>query len=447
MTTSTSRARGRIATGGAVGAALAVLLGFLGLGALPAQAAVVPRVVAAAAATLIAPTSGTPLGGDTVTITGTGFTGATGVTFGGTPATTFTVVDDTTVTATTPAHAPGAVDVVVQQPTGDSAPLTYTFLAPPTVTDVSYNRVSEAGGTVVTVSGTGFTGATGVTFGGTAAPAFTVTSDSMITVTTPAHAPGVVDVVVEHPNGDSQPGSITYVPVTTAVITSLSPDHGPSDGNPTITITGAGFSGTLFVLVEEAPVLFTVVSDSEITFTLPKARGTVPVQVQTAVGVSAPVTFTYDPTLIVTDVSPASGSSTGGTEVTLTGECFTGAAGVTFGGSPAQSFTVVSDTTIRAIAPAGSGVVSVGVQPSAACPEFLPGSGLNFTYIEATASTSADGPTATLADTGSSTPAGPMLAGGGVFLAAGAALLVARSRRRGLTPVSGPQDGPRQPTV
>jgi len=445
MTTSTSRARGRIARGGAVGAALAVLLGFLGLGALPAQAAAVPRVVAAAAATLIAPTSGTPLGGDTVTITGIGFTGATGVTFGGTPAMTFAVVDDTTVTATTPAHAPGAVDVVVQQPTGDSAPLTYTFLAPPTVTDVSYNRVSESGGTVVTVWGTGFTGATGVTFGGTAAPAFTVTSDSMITVTTPAHAPGVVDVVVEHPNGDSQPGSITYVPVTTAVITSLSPDHGPSVGNPTITITGTGFSGALFVLVASAPVPFTVVSDTEITFSLPGLRGQVPVQVQTANGVSGAATFTYDPILVVTGVSPASGPTTGGTLVTLSGECFTGATGVTFGGVPARTFTVVDDTTITAIAPAGSGVVDLQVQPSVACQGLLQTA--IFTYVAVTASTSADGPTATLADTGSSTPAGPMLAGGGVFLAAGAALLVARNRRRGLTPVSGPQDGPRQPTV
>ena len=167
------------------------------------------------------------------------------------------------------------------------------------------------------------------------------------------------------------------------------------------------------------------------------------VQVQTATGVSAAATFTYDPILVITDVSPASGPTTGGTAVTLTGECFTGATGVTFGGVPARSFSVVDDTTIRAVAPAGTGVVDLRVQPSAAC-EGLPQTAI-FTYV--VVAPAADGPTATLAATGSSTSAGPMLAGGGLMVAAGATLLVARNRRRGLTPVSDPQEGPQQPTV
>jgi hypothetical protein len=48
-----------------------------------------------------------------VTITGTNFAAGAGVTFGGTAATNVVVVNGTTITATTPAHAAGAVTVAV----------------------------------------------------------------------------------------------------------------------------------------------------------------------------------------------------------------------------------------------------------------------------------------------------------------------------------------------
>ncbi|MBE7520269.1 MAG: IPT/TIG domain-containing protein [Thermoflexaceae bacterium] len=67
----------------------------------------------------ISPTSGPTTGGTTVTITGSGFTGATSVTFGGTAAT-FTVNNSTSITATSPAHSSGTVDVIVTTPAGSS---------------------------------------------------------------------------------------------------------------------------------------------------------------------------------------------------------------------------------------------------------------------------------------------------------------------------------------
>ena len=69
--------------------------------------------------TAIAPTTGTHLGGTTVTITGSFFTGATSVKFGGTPATSVTVVSDTSITAKAPAGATGTtVDITVTTPGG-----------------------------------------------------------------------------------------------------------------------------------------------------------------------------------------------------------------------------------------------------------------------------------------------------------------------------------------
>jgi uncharacterized delta-60 repeat protein len=55
----------------------------------------------------------------------------------------------------------------------------------------------------------------------------------------------------------------------------------------------------------------------------------------------------------VTGISPVRGFAPGGTSVTITGTGFATATGVTIGGAPATSFTIVSDTIITATAPAG----------------------------------------------------------------------------------------------
>jgi hypothetical protein len=59
----------------------------------------------------------------------------------------------------------------------------------------------------------------------------------------------------------------------------------------------------------------------------------------------------------ITSVSPASGSSLGGTTVTIEGVNFTDATQVKFGTTPGTSLTVVSDTQITVVSPAGTGVV------------------------------------------------------------------------------------------
>jgi hypothetical protein len=64
----------------------------------------------------------------------------------------------------------------------------------------------------------------------------------------------------------------------------------------------------------------------------------------------------------VTDVSPSSGSTAGGTSVTITGTDFTGATAVSFGASPAASFAVNGSTAISAVSPAeAAGTVDVTV--------------------------------------------------------------------------------------
>src|SRR5947209_10245093 len=59
------------------------------------------------------------------------------------------------------------------------------------------------------------------------------------------------------------------------------------------------------------------------------------------------------PAPTVTSVSPSSGSTAGGTQVTITGTSLTGASSVRFGSAAATAFTVNGDTSITATSPAG----------------------------------------------------------------------------------------------
>lgn len=70
--------------------------------------------------TSITPATGDGAGGTPVVIKGTNFAGASGATFGGTAATSFVVVDNETITCVAPAHADGAVNVVVADDSGNA---------------------------------------------------------------------------------------------------------------------------------------------------------------------------------------------------------------------------------------------------------------------------------------------------------------------------------------
>jgi hypothetical protein len=82
----------------------------------------------------------------------------------------------------------------------------------------------------------------------------------------------------------------------------------------------------------------------------------------------------------VTGISPTSGPAAGGAAVIITGTGFTGATEVNFGATPADSFTVNSDTQITATSPAEcAGTVDVTVTTPAVTS--ATGSADQFTYI------------------------------------------------------------------
>ena len=242
----------------------------------------------------ISPASGTTAGGVTITIVGTGFTGARGVTIGGATATGITVTNDAEITAITPANAVGSANVLILTPNG-TATGTYTYVTQtPIVTAISTSSGTTLGGTVVTITGSGFTDLTNVMFGTSAATSYTFYSDSSISATSPNEAIGTVDITVVTPSGTSAVSTadeFTYTAATTSVptVTSISPIYGPVSVATPITITGTGFTGATGVTVGgTAATSVVVVSSTEITATTPASStvGQVDVLVTTPGGTS-----------------------------------------------------------------------------------------------------------------------------------------------------------------
>ena len=80
----------------------------------------------------------------------------------------------------------------------------------------------------------------------------------------------------------------------------------------------------------------------------------------------------------VTGLVPSSGVPSGGTQVTILGDGFTGATAVLFGQVTAAGFTVDSPTQITAVAPAGTGAVDVTVSTPGG--SSTPGAADRFTF-------------------------------------------------------------------
>jgi hypothetical protein len=90
--------------------------------------------------------------------------------------------------------------------------LSITANYPPVITGISPSTGTTAGGTAVTVTGTGLWGCHEVTVGGTLAPSFNVNNvnTTQVVFTTPAHSAGVVTVVFTWSWGTTT-STFTYV--------------------------------------------------------------------------------------------------------------------------------------------------------------------------------------------------------------------------------------------
>jgi hypothetical protein len=280
----------------------------------------------------------------------------------------------------------------------------------PSVFGLTPNLGPTAGGTSVTITGSGFADARGVNFGTNAATSFTVVSPTEIVAVSPPGQPGPVNVTVLNAFGTSVTTPLdvfTYFPPPQ--LASLNPNQGPTTGGQSVTISGTGLAGGQ-VTIGGNSVSATCTADA-CTFTTPPGEpGPVQVTVTTPGGGSNSLTYTYVSAPTITSINPDAGPTAGGQTVTITGTGLTGGQ-VTVGGTPVAA-TCTADSCTFVTPPGTPGTAPVVVT--------TPGGSASgpYTYIPAPAISSLkpdQGPTAggqSVTITGSNFSGGTVAIGG-----------------------------------
>jgi len=358
----------------------------------------------------ISPTSGTASGGTVVTIAGTNFLSGATVKLGENTATNVTVAGSGTITATTPAHTPGTVDVVVTNSDGQSYTLSggyiYTSSTSGTVNFVQvnyktsnpsassvavaypaaqtagnlnvvvvgWNDTASSVNSIVDSHGNTYTRAVGPTTG-------TALSQSIYYAKNIAGGSNTVTVTFNQSAASPDVRVLEYSGADTTNpldVTAGASGTGLTGNSGSATTTSANElvfgAGMTFDMYNAAGSGFTnwvitnfgdIAEDTGVTST-GSYNATAGMR-SSAAWVMQMATFrasgqgSSNPAPTVTGIGPSSGPASGGTGVTITGTGFTGASVVRFG-SISASYKVESATTISAVSPAqADGTVEVTV--------------------------------------------------------------------------------------
>jgi hypothetical protein len=354
----------------------------VGLGS-PNITSLVSQVAGLSTIAGISPNSGPVTGGTAVTITGTNFIGVSSVQFGNTPALSFQIDSSTQITVVTPPCLPGSAcyqdstsygaSITVVTPAGHGfSPPSADFVYEAVISNVSPNSGPMEGGTVVTVTGIGFSLGYNAPFyfGGVHAVNAQCQSTTQCTMASPAaSAPGTVDVRY----GESPTSATDWFTYQGPMVTNVFPAVGKEIGGDNVIVTGTSFGSGMTIKFGSTQVTSYSCSGDTCFVSTPPGKGAVHVTVtvngRTSAQTSADV-FTYEP-LPYGTISPSSGPGTGGTIITVIGANFSTAPGATvftfdFGFSMTANATNVncSSTNVCTMVspplnPKGAGVIAL----------------------------------------------------------------------------------------
>jgi hypothetical protein len=338
--------------------------------------------------TRIQPSNGPTAGGTTLSIEGVNLTNDCSITVGGTPATNVTRQSALSLTAVTPPHAAGTVDVALSCSAGGfTLPNAFTYVAGnASISGVVPSFGSSDGGTYVRISGAGFLPGCWPFFDRAAARNATMRSASEIIAASPPHGDGTVDVSLRC--GESTAATLrnayTYVASRepSPLVTSLDPPAA-SAGQP-VTIGGARFAaGDRVSFDTTAAAILSTAPDALVVRVPEVPPGKVSVIVTDSNGNSSttgPIFTVSDPPVPqITSATPSTARP--GSEITLDGSGF----------RPGLSFSLGS---------ARATTVSMRYQRAVIrVPDLAPGS-YPLTVLNAAGQVAAAGPTLTVAARG-----------------------------------------------
>ncbi|WP_133551954.1 IPT/TIG domain-containing protein [Pedobacter duraquae] len=238
-------------------------------------------------------------------------------------------------------------DVVVVTPGGTATLPGFTFIPFPSIS--SFTPTTAAVGDEVTITGDNLSTTTAVYFGDVLASSFTTISNTTVKAVVPES--GSDNLSVSTIGGKVYGIGFTHKAPVVGIFTPASANTGS-----TVLINGIRFTGATGVAFGGVPATaFTVLSDNQISATVGDGQSG-SILVKTALGSGVKSGFSHSGPLVTSFTTNA---GTDGT-VMISGQNFTNATAVTFGGTPAKSFNVVSPVSIAAIVAGGtSGAVAV----------------------------------------------------------------------------------------
>lgn len=307
----------------------------------------------------VSPREGPLSGGTEVTLTGNGFTSDVLVLFGAQSAPQVTLVSPTQLKVIAPpGDVADLVDIVVYSKNGVATQRrVFRYVADTRLATVSPATGPLGGGTVVTLTGAGFSGATAVRFGATDGTALAVVNDGQLTVVSPAGAAGAVDLTLVTPRGSTTArGAFTYAdPNGPFALFSVFPHvaaagqvvtlTGQALDTPGLTVTIGGAAATL----QGAPTRTT--AQVLVPARAAARRADVVATAGSSRTLSAALTYRIE----LQSLRPSSGPQAGGTPVVLVGLNFPSDAEAFIGPLKATAPQVGTEVELNVVTARGPG--------------------------------------------------------------------------------------------